>query len=898
MLATITIGGQVFDGSDGPSSWAHAMIQPNAVTRNWGGPPDEFEFTAGSCGPFPPFPPGVEVRVTFADDDGSNPRPAFVGDTGRASSRMPNGWSHSYNCQGLKARGDRVTITSPDGSGDAGYNLTQDDPLYQPSRAGRTLGQMFTSVFEVPATVAQLAALGIGNFTPDGKLPATTAADFAALDVVPPKPEHFFGVGLFNQCEGKLEDYCPKHGLWVDPDGTIRCRDLTNLPPRTITLPSDIALGTDPAADGLAIDVDASECYSAYRLVGLDAKLLQRSLSAKGLTPAWSKVDEQGGGPNNDPPWTILDFTTPRDSAAQGTASNVTSTGITVQCDDPKQRWAAQYWPGVEGRVYLEMTKVLPGVVASASRVITSCSALSPGGTATVGWDAADPIDINQFDRFRIAGQASPRAVVGRLYNVTGIPDGYSLYPIFPIPTWWANLSSLQQINTPRAVVQYNGFHTGKPPFFEQSVGVQVDVENQQILLTQPAAQLSAPETVPYRYPVSIADGLPSDIIAALPVFGGTLEAYAPAGGGFSGLGYSMFGITRVRTLFVPEFTDRSQVAGYQKLAQVRQEVYRDPIFSVSVRHIDYPTAFDPLGDAYALQFVVPGCATQIDGIAIPCRSARLEWYAEPGLVHSVSYSCSNQRRPGGDDLYTHPAFAPSASGYGMGYGEPFAAGIDLAGAIGNLGSSVGSVAAQAGLQAPVAAITPAAMPSPLSIDPIMQAIPGAGSASDFDSPGGSDFGPDMGGDFDSPGTAPAPRRKSARQQQIDETKKASRAENAEKHRLAQAILNPPPAPTPEPAPVPGMPEPPVTSSSMTDFMLAQQAKQHGAAPKVEGVPGVKPAASSNPDEVTARSAPSADATDPARRLADSARPPRDDKPLTLRERRRRGVADQPEEDS
>lgn len=95
-------------------------------------------------------------------------------------------WRLDYNCEGLRARGDRFPMTEElDGTDRATYNRPSTDSLWLPSRAGRQVGQVVASVLEMPTNRSNLAAAGLGNLKPGGGAEAhATLSGYGVAGVV------------------------------------------------------------------------------------------------------------------------------------------------------------------------------------------------------------------------------------------------------------------------------------------------------------------------------------------------------------------------------------------------------------------------------------------------------------------------------------------------------------------------------------------------------------------------------------------------------------------------------------------------------------------------------------------------------------------------------------------
>lgn len=122
------------------------------------------------------FPSWDEKSVTLT----LNGTQVFSGDTGR-SFTAPDpalGWTRRWTCQGLAARANFIPVTDSNTLSDVCIFNQSDvnSPDYLPSRAGRSVGQIVVEVLEMPEISAELAAVGLINYTSAGTGAVATAA--------------------------------------------------------------------------------------------------------------------------------------------------------------------------------------------------------------------------------------------------------------------------------------------------------------------------------------------------------------------------------------------------------------------------------------------------------------------------------------------------------------------------------------------------------------------------------------------------------------------------------------------------------------------------------------------------------------------------------------------------
>lgn len=678
MQTTLTIGLVAHDGPARAAAGIRDLQFGWDLEQPWG---LTFRVMRG-CNADLPFVPGVPVAL--ATDDGSGPVLRFVGDLQRPESSVTDlGVAWSYTATDLKRRADYVALTGLDGSGTAAFNLAPDDPLYLYATAGQTVGDVVAAILQQEANAAALAAAGVGAYTglAPPTLPAATLADLAALSVVPNGPVRLAGESILNLLEQFILHYHSQYCLYVLPDGTIRVRSIFGLTPVAVALPASDGSGTgydDDVPNGPRwpeyTGPDCTGCFTAWEIRGLDIQTAYLSQVDGTLKPAWSAADQSA--------WTIADFTQPRGAKDTGTASAVTSTSCTVASDQASAHWAADFWNGaaVGGWVYLD-NLAGAGIDLYEFRQITSCTALSAGGTATITWDPAMPLASTGYTRYRIVGLNTPRALVGRDFHTrepsrSPTPPGNDLdlntfvgshfYPRNPKGMPVANASRTFTVFYPYAFVQWSP--TGKWPYFEVPVNVQVNPKNGHITLAEPAVVKSCglagtTNLLTSRYPASAAEGLYHDVQVVIPYNRGSVAARAPASG-YSGVAYTKYGIQRVFTQHRDEFTWAGDAPSMRALAAEHLATVRDPVVSGSLEWMELPTGFDALAPGFALSMGCSGATTPLDGLDLPVRGVSVRWHDEGPTLYSASLRFSNLRRPfEGDDQYIHPALSGNTFG-------------------------------------------------------------------------------------------------------------------------------------------------------------------------------------------------------------------------------------------
>lgn len=688
MLTTIVLGntayssnGTAYSGFVGTTkSWAQGRIYGLRLTLD-----DEnyaaCEFTVLGCSNALPFVPGLPISLFTSANDGTSPILRFAGDLQRPEMRpSTHGPAWGYSANDLKRRADYVTLLNGNGTGVAAYNLSPSDPLYLFNLAGQTVGQIITNVLTSSINAASLTGLGVGNMTLAGStytLPAQTVTDLSLLTIVPPRPVQLSGEGILNVIESFLQQWHPQYTLYVQPDGTIRVISIFGRTAYTFTLPSGSSAAGDPVDALTYTGPDLSGCYTAVQVVGTDIAGAVLSFKDGTLT--------RGGTAADLAAWTSDDFQTSTNAADDGTITATTSTSCTVHSNHATVHWVANYWNGIGG-VIVFYNLSIAGLGASDFRQITSCTALTAGGTASITWDSSLPLDTTAYNGYRIYATNTPRNLVDRQFLVTdpsthatGLSTyiGSHMYPTFPFGFPFGNIgkgsTAVSTVNFPAASVLWSP--TGAWPWRELPVNLDLDPKNGAIILKLPAVFLSAALAgasagLANGYPTTYAQGKFVDVNVVIPYNRGSLNARSPATS-YSGTAFTNYGLQRVKVIALGTYNWKGNTASLTLLAHEILMTLQDAVTTGSIKiHYDaWTPTFDPLVLGYALNIVTPAGASPIDGLNLPVRSVTMEWPEEGPDVHLVTFGFSNRHRAfEGDDLYIHPSFAATGWGQDLNY--------------------------------------------------------------------------------------------------------------------------------------------------------------------------------------------------------------------------------------
>jgi hypothetical protein len=593
----------------------------------------------------------------------------FVGEvTDIAHAPGPLGWTMGYTCQGLRYQADRVPITAPDGTAVYTLNPTPEDSYYVPSNAGLALGEMFKLVLCVVPTATALDAIGVGGYTTlsPPTLPTQTLADLDLLTVVPPSPVPFTGVNIFGSLSQLLARYMPKYALELTPTGIVRFKDTTDA---TVFVPYSIQLpcATNVGATGAvwpSIRTSSQRCFTRMVLRGgpnVAATMLKTSDGT--LVPAWTNAQQTA--------WRLSDFTQPKDGYDVGTIISVASTSVVLQSANSATTWVTNFWDTREGVLYLTdmVGSFTAGIDFTENRAVTSCDAMTAGGTATVSWDASNPITATAFTNYTLMATAGSLANVGRLYSVgdaagnVGLDTwvGSHLVTYNPLPVPFANNTQALQIFHPSATVWSQLPYAGLPYSFNWVVAA-VPATGQ-FLFTDPTQCMAgnAATLAASGYPTTVQGGLPVDVQVLALYSKGPLEVIVPPDSDgsptYEGTAYSVDGIEQTCYMDVPAWRFLGDTSNMTLLAQQHLDVIKNTVFEGNGEMYGLPP-WDFLTFGTALNYLTGYTPEPFAAMAAPIRGVTVRWNNGAPSVWSVGFSFSNQRKPfTGDDLYSHPGF-------------------------------------------------------------------------------------------------------------------------------------------------------------------------------------------------------------------------------------------------
>lgn len=650
----------------------------------------ELEFTIYGCGPLPTFLAGTLVALTV---DGTV---VFSGNIVSTNMSQGNtGWHFAFHCLDLKWRGDWVSIGNRQGSAVCSYNLDPDDLDYDPNFAGFTVGQIVLDVLQVYSTGLDLFSLGVGGYTfgvdgmgnPTAILNATTVADLGFLSIIPNCPVRIEGDAIISILQQFIATWHPQMCLWVQPfDGVIRVRSpFTGFTTFNITVPG----ATTPAADNCdwpeLVAPDISNCWTQYQIIGQDIDTAYLNTFDGTLTPFNSSGDRSS--------WNLNYHLYPTGTSVYGSVTITSSTSADVTCDDPTVSWASGFWPAIGGTIFVINTTAT-GLAIMERRLVTSNTALTAGGTCSIGWDSGNPLDNPTYDRFGLVGSNNPLAYVDRLFWVTDPSTGdvgtdtyigANLRDRDPNGIQWSNNGQFGPVLYAAAKVLWsingdNATPALRWPMQELPVGVKILKATGQVLLDDPACLIAAlaagsADGLFLGYPTSAVNGLWYGLVVAVPYSRGPLVAQYPSSG-FAGSAFSDYAVSKVKRERLDSYTSRLQNANMIALATEKAVTMQDAHLEGSIAYHGLPSErstspFNQFAQGIALNIIMPA-TSPLDSRPVPVRTAVIRWPHENADIYQVSFRFSNRKAPfQGDSRYIHPNFTRDASSNAVFWEQP-----------------------------------------------------------------------------------------------------------------------------------------------------------------------------------------------------------------------------------
>ncbi len=546
------------------------------------------------------------------------------------------GWVREYRALGLANRANYIPVTDSETDTDTSiWNLPGDDPNFIASRAGRTVGQIVTSVLTMQANALALYNAGIGQWasTSPWILPAQTVSDLNALTVIPPFRVSISGERILLVLENFIQSCHPKIWLHVMPNGLIRFFDTTAFAANTLTLGSDARLGMPQ------LTRDFSDCYSQV--------LVRGNTLTQGVTlqvNPWSSSSLPDGGIQYVPyggytiaasktHWTMSCWNQPLQNGQAydtGSCTVIDTTHISVTSSNSSESWVADFWDqsatGVLGNVMVQGDLYAGSAIQQLQRRVIANTALSPGGSSVLTLD--QPLNGVNYNSYQLWGLTLGCNRFGREFVLTNSLYGQSMQPFFPWPFPFVGAfgNSATMTTTPICQVIYGNQIA--------IVGITIDPVNGVIYTDRPVQTIfGSPQ-------------YPDDVQVFLPIANGTLEAWAPSSSTYSGTLYTVEGIQRTKILTVLDWKDYSNQSDMQTFAQEYLTSVQDVVVEGSLPYYGLNTTFLLPGEAVSIAGTTgTSYTTGWENLKLPVVGVDVGWNnANQGTSYTMNLHLSNRR--------------------------------------------------------------------------------------------------------------------------------------------------------------------------------------------------------------------------------------------------------------
>jgi hypothetical protein len=595
----------------------------------------------------------------------------FIGDVvSVAPSFTQIGWVLTYQCLGIRNRLDHFPHTDDaTGTDTSGYNLTLEDPAYDATRAGRTVGEILLDVLTMPANASAIDGHGLGGYTSlsPPTLPAATLADLAALTLIPPQPIYFTGERLGGGIDGFLQRWAPNSRFWPDRDGVFRILDLRTFSPQTLTM------GTDPIEPS-ELTRDVSDCFQRVVVRGQPIAVMAILKLSLGQLIEVFTHDGYLTNAAAKAAWTPADFRRPGTAQDSGDCTCPSTTTVTVTSDDAAVFWSSNFWDASnrQGAVNLSSTSVVDYTQYWSARVVSN-TALTAGGTSTLTLDS--PLPHTSYDRYTLSGLASGGSVVWTQYEIanTDLWPRVAKQSTYPQPFINAG-GGVTMISTALGCVLWSS--SGSPPYNSFPLAFTYN-GNGRVRFISPTY------TVANNAP-------PSDVWVALPINTNPNEAaYPPDSGGpvYGGTSHTVDGLDKTLTVDAPFWRDPGQLGQILAYATDLFDAVSDAVVEGSV--VYYGFYEDAL--TFGLSLTIEGddgdgtYDTPWDGLALPVTQIDIEWPEGEGMEAKTTCRVSNRTSALPAQAFMHPEQSFLAIGGEEGAFDALAVGMKKIDPIGKL---------------------------------------------------------------------------------------------------------------------------------------------------------------------------------------------------------------------
>ena len=639
---------------------------------------------------------------------------------GRVRDRQPvidndRGYIYLYTALGYEYHGNDIPVVSPfDGTGTLTFNLESTSVNYDPTYAGKTIGEMIRIVLEQEDTRASLQANWLGRYTSatangtttwsiDSRTASDLSTDAYLSTYRPTKPVTFEGDSLFDSIRGILGSIAPNHVMYTqyveestDPDdalsanrpwGVLRFADA-----RSNTSNITHTIGEHPAPQ---LRRDYSNSFSRVTIRGgpnIQPVILDKSkghLTENFEQPPWYANNTAAKTAWNLSVWTetagqtvegvcwarrprTANETDPADPAYIADPTNATLADPNWLLVDPADNaltWSQDQWDqssdAYQGFLYITRTSNSTWQQLVNRKVISNTN-LTANSRAYLQLDTALP--NTDFNSFTMIAKVWPGLQTWRRYSISantseGKPIGRYAQPIFPAKIPWLQTDGTTLSFTESGIAQIQYSTTGNQPYAYAMCGFQIDRENEAIIFDRPVVTFFGGQTSLRTGGVNVS-GQPSNIRVLLPVSTNALEVNVPSDTvsgnvttqNYEGTSSTVDGNNRTMYVNYPQWISEDDNGVMTTWGRQILDSVKDTVIEGSAFRYSYEPVFGP---GTGIQFVDPCHAnnpladygTDISGCMVRFN------HGQPGSVlYHTEFALSNKRAQyRGFDGYVHP---------------------------------------------------------------------------------------------------------------------------------------------------------------------------------------------------------------------------------------------------
>lgn len=636
--------------------------------------------------------PWIDKTFEMTVNPGAGSSTVFIGRViGAVEITDDTGVSYGYEIPGLGWELSQISVRSPfDGTGSVTFNRRTDDPEYDPTYAGMSLGSMIRTLLEVPDVANRLRLRGLAyvdNGSGGWILHSQTVADLTGGSTFlgtyyPTRPVTFAGDSLDSAIRSVLQNTAPNIAIWYDYVGiptaaTMKTRlRFADVTVRTTEKP--FVKGQDPEP---AIRRQTARSYSRIEVRGgpnIQPMILY--LSAGDISENFTDLPWYANNTAAKTAWTLKTWTdhdprktkgtclcrrprtvaesTPGDPSyiADPTSALLTSPDWLLVNPSPNDKgveptWAANAWAqdsdNFGGHVFAKRTNGTGGE-EWVTRDVVSNTVLTSGGTSYLQMSASLP--GTDYSTFVMTARRSPGQLTWRRYKVNrktldGVNAAKRAQRSFPAPLPFLNADGTSSTLTRSGIAEVTVVAGGVAD--TAYVGFEVDRANESIIFDRPLVTLFGTPSLLRTGGLGV-DGVPSEIRVLLPVAQSVLKVASPVDISgvpqYAGTSWTVDGIARTKEINVEDWISDVDTGQMQAWANELAKVYRDTIVEgTSIRKW-----FDPVYGPGTYATWSDPCypTTSFARMTSDIRGCVIRWTHSGPVPVVTEYELSNRREP------------------------------------------------------------------------------------------------------------------------------------------------------------------------------------------------------------------------------------------------------------